>query len=186
MNSLVYQFFLILCFLCFIHGQVGYYLYQNQQPFPFIPLPNYQNHVPVPMALSAPSVQPQQASLINHESVIKHWTPTPRAAPQASNGEGCLAFKSYASGHRQLPESSEKQGKSNKPAKLDYGSCPELEPKENDKKMEEEKIKECLKDLELNENSTLDEVTTAQKTKIDHCILRKQELVSFNFVLEFL
>ena len=49
--------------------------------------------------------------------------------------------------------------------------------------MEEEKMKECLKDLEMNENSTIDDLTMSQHAMINQCLLRKQELVSLKLFL---
>ncbi|KAI1289764.1 hypothetical protein HDE_08265 [Halotydeus destructor] len=62
--------------------------------------------------------------------------------------------------------------------KLDYGQCPTLEAKEEDKAKKEEKQKECLKDLELSENSTLSELSNPVQDKMKECALRKDKLVN--------
>lgn len=64
-----------------------------------------------------------------------------------------------------------------KPPKVDYGDCPSLEPKDEDKMKKEMKQKECLKDLEVNENSTLTDLSEAYQSKVTECVLRKDELV---------
>lgn len=64
------------------------------------------------------------------------------------------------------------------PPKIDWGNCPMLEPKEDDKKMKEDKQKECIKDLELNENATLAELNPSLQKRVRECVLRKNELVS--------
>ena len=64
------------------------------------------------------------------------------------------------------------------PPKIDWGNCPMLEGKEEDKKMKEDKQKVCIKDLELNENATLEELTPSLQKRVRECVLRKDELVS--------
>ena len=64
------------------------------------------------------------------------------------------------------------------PPKIDWGDCPSLEPKEEDKKKKEEKTKECLKDLEVNENSTVDALSKPLQEKARECVLRKDELLN--------
>ena len=64
------------------------------------------------------------------------------------------------------------------PPKIDYGDCPQLEPKDEDKMKKEEKQKECLKDLEVSENTTVDALSLPLQNKVKECVLRKDELVS--------
>lgn len=64
------------------------------------------------------------------------------------------------------------------PPKIDWGDCPSLESKEEDKKAKEEKQKECMKNLELNENTTYAELTPVLQNRVRECTLRKDELVS--------
>lgn len=64
------------------------------------------------------------------------------------------------------------------PPKIDYGDCPTLEAKEEDKMKKEEKQKECLKDLEVSENSTVEALGQPLQDKVRECVLRKEELVS--------
>lgn len=63
--------------------------------------------------------------------------------------------------------------------KVDYGECPQLEATSEEKMKKEEKQKECLTDLEVNENSTLTDLSEAYQSKVKECVLRKDELVSF-------
>lgn len=67
------------------------------------------------------------------------------------------------------------------PPKIDWGDCPSLESKEEDKKMKEEKQKECMKNLELNENTTFNELTSILQNRVRECTLRKDELVSKHY-----
>lgn len=62
--------------------------------------------------------------------------------------------------------------------KIDWGSCPSLEAKDEDKKMKEDKQKECIVDLELNENSTLEELNPTLQDRVRECVLRKDELIN--------
>lgn len=56
-----------------------------------------------------------------------------------------------------------------------------LEGKEEDKKAKEEKQKDCMKNLELNENTTYAELTPVLQNRVRECTLRKDELVSSQF-----
>ena len=67
------------------------------------------------------------------------------------------------------------------PPKIDWGDCPMLEGKEEDKKAKEEKQKDCMKNLELNENTTYAELTPVLQNRVRECTLRKDELVSSQF-----
>ena len=69
------------------------------------------------------------------------------------------------------------------PAKIDWGDCPSLESKEEDKKAKEEKQKECMKNLELNENTTFTQLTPVLQNRVRECTLRKDELVSVTLSL---
>lgn len=68
--------------------------------------------------------------------------------------------------------------KNDKPPRLDYKDCPQFEEKEEDKKMKEEKSKECFKDINVSENSTREELNPTLQNSLDECLLRKKELVS--------
>lgn len=64
------------------------------------------------------------------------------------------------------------------PPKIDWGDCPTLEGTDEIKSMKEEKQKECLKDLEMNENTTLSSLSTVLQNRVKECVLRKDGLVS--------
>lgn len=64
------------------------------------------------------------------------------------------------------------------PPKIDWGDCPMLEATDESKTMKEEKQKECMKDLELNEKSTLSSLSPVLQDRIRECVLRKNEQVS--------
>jgi len=64
------------------------------------------------------------------------------------------------------------------PPKIDWGICPMLEATEEDKKTKEDKEKECIKDLELNENTTMADLSPALQNRVRECVLRKDGLIN--------
>jgi len=68
--------------------------------------------------------------------------------------------------------------KSAVPPKIDWGICPMLEATDENKKAKEEKQKECIKDLELNENSTMEELSPTLQNRVRECVLRKDGLIN--------
>jgi hypothetical protein len=53
-----------------------------------------------------------------------------------------------------------------------------LEGTDENKMMNEERQKQCIKDLELNENATLSSLSPVLQDRVRECSLRKNELVS--------
>jgi len=64
------------------------------------------------------------------------------------------------------------------PPKIDWGDCPMLEGNDESKMMKEERQKECIKDLELNENATLSSLSPVLQDRVRECVLRKNELLN--------
>jgi hypothetical protein len=160
----------ILCLFLYCHGQTAFWAYDP-----------YSGQTYQTFGQQQPQ-QPQTSSGLAHKTKntlpaansFYNWFNPPSPQQPVMN-----PYNPWGEHAFNVPHTNAQQGcvPTSKP-KIDWGNCPSLEAKEEDKKIKEDKQKDCIRDLELNENSTLEELNPTLQDRVRECVLRKDELIN--------